>query len=264
MLLKTFTDQMGREVTFAFPPQRIVSLVPSQTELLHDLGLGERVVGITKFCVHPDEWYRLKTRVGGTKQHRMDVIDSLKPDLVIGNKEENHQDQIERLAERYPVWMSDITNLDEALEMIHAVGELTGKQTEAKELTLKIRDQFQNLVPAQTIRTAYFIWRDPYMVAGADTFINDMLERCGFVNVFQGEAGRYPQISVAKLQEADPELALLSSEPYPFKQQHIKEVQSLLPEATIRMVDGELFSWYGSRMLRSASYFNQLISELSH
>jgi ABC-type Fe3+-hydroxamate transport system substrate-binding protein len=107
----TFTDQMGHTISLAQSPQRIVSLVPSQTELLYDLGLDEETVGITKFCIHPEEWFRTKTRIGGTKQFHFDKIDALKPDLILGNKEENEELQIRRLQESYPVWMSDIHNL---------------------------------------------------------------------------------------------------------------------------------------------------------
>lgn len=241
-----------------FPPCRIVSLVPSQTELLFDLGLAEQVVGITKFCIHPAEARHRATVVGGTKNFDFDKIAALKPDLIIGNKEENYQEGIERLAARFPVWMSDISTLAEAQDMIRRVGLICGRKEKAEALAAKIDASFQALPqPAELIPAAYFIWRKPYMVAGAGTFIDDMLRRAGFRNVFDSIT-RYPEITPAQLQAAAPRRVLLSSEPYPFSEKHMAEFRTLCPEAEIQIVDGELFSWYGSRLLHSAAYFQTL------
>src|ERR1700741_3198050 len=108
-----FIDQTGRKISIPQIPQRIISLVPSQTELLFDLGLDKEVVGITKFCVHPPEWFQTKTRVGGTKQLKIDLIKQLQPDLIIANKEENVKEQIEELEKHFPVWISDVNNLED-------------------------------------------------------------------------------------------------------------------------------------------------------
>lgn len=257
-----FTDQLQRKVILpVWPPQRIVSLVPSQTELLYDLGLGAAVAGITKFCVHPAEWFREKNRVGGTKTLDFKKIDALKPDLIIGNKEENERGQIEQLAEKYPVWMSDIATLDDAYDMMLRVGELTGKQAESRHLVEKIKNAFTAIrLPGNQHRrpsVAYFIWRKPYMVAGSGTFIDAMLHEAGFENVF-AQKDRYPEISLEKLAEARPEFILLSSEPYPFAEKHFAAFREVCPESKIARVDGELFSWYGSRLLYSAAYFQEL------
>lgn len=252
--LVTLTDQMGRQVALPFPPRRIVSLVPSQTELLYDLGLGERVVGITRFCVHPESWFRSKPRVGGTKQVRVERIEALRPDLIIGNKEENDREQIELLAQRYPVWMSDIKTLDDALQMIQQVGQLTDTVEQALRLVRNIRAAFAECRPPSTTRTAYFIWRNPWMVAAADTFIQEMMREAGMDNVFAHKQ-RYPEISLHELAELAPELILLSSEPYPFKEKHMAEIQAACPGALVRLADGEMFSWYGSRLLYSPGYF---------
>lgn len=255
----TFTDQMQRRVTVAYPPQRIVSLVPSQTELLYDLGLGSRVVGVTKFCLHPAEARQQATVIGGTKNFDFAKIDALKPDLLIGNKEENYQAGIEQLAANYPVWMSDIATLDDALDMIRHVGMLTGRPRQAEPLAAGIAASFAALhVPETLIPAAYFIWRKPYMVAAAGTFIDDMLRRTGFRNVF-GHETRYPEITAEQLAAAAPAVILLSSEPYPFAEKHVAEFQQICPSATVRIVDGELFSWYGSRLQHSAAYFRQLV-----
>ncbi|MDX5347957.1 MAG: helical backbone metal receptor, partial [Hymenobacteraceae bacterium] len=244
--MTVFTDQMNRQVSLPQPPHRIVSLVPSQTELLFDLGLEERVVGVTKFCIHPQEKVQQKTKIGGTKNFNFEKIDELKPDLVIGNKEENYQEGIEKLAEKYPVWMSDIFTLDDALEMMQQIGKLTQTEAKANELAEEISRQFSQLRPCSCpLRTAYFIWKNPYMSIGHHTFIDHILQRCGFFNVF-AENARYPEVTPEQLQQAKPELILLSSEPYPFKEKHIAEFKELCPQAQVKVVDGELFSWYGS------------------
>ena len=259
--MPVFTDQTGHRIQLEGVPQRIISLVPSQTELLYDLGLDKEVVGITKFCVHPEQWFRSKSRVGGTKQYKLDRIEQLRPDLILANKEENEEAQIKALMERHPVWVSDIENLEDALDMIRQVGMLTNRQERAASVNREVQRQFADfLTPEKPIKTAYFIWRSPWMVAGKDTFINDMLRRCGFENVFAAQASRYPEISKEELEEKEVDLLLLSSEPYPFKEKHIEELSALCPKATIKLVDGELFSWYGSRLLKAVPYFKALRS----
>jgi ABC-type Fe3+-hydroxamate transport system substrate-binding protein len=242
------------------PPQRIISLVPSQTELLFDLGLEEEVVGITKFCVHPMHWFRTKARVGGTKQIHTDLVAALHPDLIIANKEENVKEQIEELEKIAPVWVSEVSSVDEAYQMILDIGNITGKAEKARALTASIRQAFDilTLSPAdQRLRTAYLIWKDPYMTIGGDTFIHDMLRKCGFENVFS-EMTRYPEISVETLRAKKIDVLLLSTEPYPFGQQHIAILAKELPGTKILLADGEYFSWYGSRMLHAPVYMHEL------
>ncbi|WP_246074006.1 ABC transporter substrate-binding protein [Hymenobacter jeollabukensis] len=259
----TVTDQMNRRVAVPFPPQRIVSLVPSQTELLFDLGLGARVVGVTKFCLHPAEARQQSTVIGGTKNFHFDRIAALKPDLIIGNKEENYQEGIEQLAAQYPVWMSDIVTLDDALDMMRRVGLITGTKTRAEQLTAEISASLAALPPVdELVSAAYFIWRQPYMVAAAGTFIHEMLPLAGFRNVF-ADLTRYPEISPEQLAAANPAVILLSSEPYPFQDKHVAEFQALCPQARVLVVDGELFSWYGSRLRQSAAYFQELRSQMA-
>jgi len=141
---------MGRKVDAPVHPQRIISLVPSQTELLFDLGLGDRVVGITKFCVHPEVWFRTKPRVGGTKKVDLEKVRKLEPDLIIGNKEENERADIDALAAEFPVWMSDVRHLESALDMIHRIGMITGTVDQAGEITDPIR---RSSVATPTSRT---------------------------------------------------------------------------------------------------------------
>ena len=258
-----FTDQLGRLITLKDSPKRIISLVPSQTELLFDLGLEDEVIAITKFCVHPASWFRNKIRIGGTKNIDIEKIKSLQSDLIIANKEENTKEQIEALQQIAPVWISDVNNLEDALAMMHAIGEITGKNEEAGTLIHRIKTGFDQLQPGnRQLLTAYFIWRDPYMSVGTDTFIHDMLLRCGFRNVFE-QKKRYPEITISELSESGCELILLSSEPYPFKEKHKKEIQLLLPNAKILLVDGEMFSWYGSRLIKAPGYFRKLLTQLT-
>jgi ABC-type Fe3+-hydroxamate transport system substrate-binding protein len=256
-----YTDQLNRFINLTSVPKRIISVVPSQTELLFYLGLDEEITGITKFCIHPEDRFKSTTKIGGTKQLDIDKIKSLSPDLIIANKEENERGQLEELMQYFPVWISDIYNLDDALEMITGVGSLVGRKEAALTLIRSISEKFSRMQIVQTgSRTAYFIWRKPYMLAGKNTFIDDMLQKCGLVNAFELE--RYPEVAVLELQDANPDVILLSSEPYPFREKHIEELRAIVPFAKIKLVDGEMFSWYGSRLLDAPSYFEDLINEL--
>ena len=251
-------DQMGRSVEVPQNPQRIVSLVPSQTELLFDLGLGDRVVGVTKFCIHPDTWRKSKTNVGGTKNYRLEVIRDLNPDLIIGNKEENEKEGIEQLAEEFPVWMSDIYTLEDAFTMMHSIGELTNTTSATGHLTEEIRQGFSQLSMRGKNRSVlYLIWQKPYMAAGKHTFIDEMLKACGFVNAVTDD--RYPSLTIEEVQALSPDLVFLSSEPFPFKEKHLKELQEMLPNSEVKLVDGEMFSWYGSRLKLATAYFQSLM-----
>ena len=245
---------------------RIVSLVPSQTELLYNLGLDDEVAGITKFCIHPQHWFKTKYKVGGTKTVNIEKVAALKPTLIIANKEENVKEQVEALQQIAPVYVSDISTLQDALEMINTVGELTNKQAESANIIFQITKGFQQLKfatnsPGQNIRAAYLIWQNPYMAAGGDTFINDMMQHCGWVNVFAGKT-RYPEVSAEQISAHKCQVLMLSSEPFPFKQKHVDELQALLPDTKIILVDGEMFSWYGSRLLLAPNYFKSLLKDL--
>ncbi len=261
MMSRVFTDQLGREIIVSFPPKRIVSLVPSQTELLFDLGLDDSIVGLTKFCIHPGDKVREKVKIGGTKKLDLSRIRKLSPDLMIGNKEENDQAQIEELMGEFPVWLSDIYTLTDALEMIAQLGEITNSSSQAEQICKQIEKGFSVLPNETQNKTAlYFIWKDPWMLAGGNTFIDDMLGRAGLVNLAPAE--RYPQISIDQIQELKPDVILLSSEPFPFKDIHVRHLGKVCPSAEITIVDGELFSWYGSRLIQTPSYLRQLISDL--
>ena len=247
-------DQLGRSIELYGTPERIISIVPSQTELLFDLGLDKEVVGITKFCIHPDQWFRSKKRVGGTKKLHLELIRTLQPDLIIANKEENSQQQLEVLMSEFPVWISDIKTLDDAQEMIEQIGLITTRQEKAKAINSAISKEFLKLKNFKPATAAYFIWNEPMMTVGSDTFINDMMNQCGFINVFADHI-RYPEISAEELRKANPQFILLSSEPFPFKEKHLVQFRNICPASQIKLVDGEMFSWYGSRLMKAPSYF---------
>ena len=264
MVQKVFSDQIGNFVSIPYPPRRIISLVPSQSELLFDLGLDSEVMGITKFCVHPEKWFRLKPKVGGTKNFWLDVIDQIKPELIIGNKEENYEEGIKKLQLKYPVWISDIVTFQDALDMIKTVAEMTGKETEGLSIISNIHSSFNQLLqPAHKQRALYLIWRNPWMGIGKQTFIHSMLEKAGFANVLVNHE-RYPELTDLDIKSLNPEVVFLSSEPFPFKEDHVTEMKHLAPNAQIKLVDGEMFSWYGSRLIKAPDYFNKVWSSLQN
>ena len=257
----TITDQTGQPVTLQKNPPKIISVVPSQTELLHSFSLEDETIGITKFCIRPKEWFKTKTKVGGTKTLNLPLIRSLKPDIIFANKEENDEGQIKELCREFPVYISDIKTLDDALKMIADVGILTNHSSQAIELIENIKSRFNILKPVKEIKTCYLIWQKPYMAAGTDTFINDMMKRCGLTNVLANK-NRYPEISIEELNLLSCELLLLSSEPFPFKEKHINEIKEMGFAGKILLVDGEMFSWYGSRLLKAPQYFQSLTDRL--
>ena len=228
-------------------PQRIVSLVPSLTELLADLGLDRETVGLTRFCVHPDGWKARKRIVGGTKNVDPERVLALAPDLVIANREENEREPVEAIARAAPVALTDIATLPDALAAIRDLGALAARTAEADALAAEIETGFGALAPGVPLRTLYLIWRDPWMSVGGDTFISDVMARAGFANVC-AERARYPTLSPGEMAALAPEVVLLSSEPYPFGEAHLAEVRALVPGARAILADGEVFSWYGSRM----------------
>lgn len=258
-------DQLQQRVQLDSTPSRIVSLVPSQTELLHALGLDDEVVGITKFCIYPEPWYSGKIRIGGTKNVSFERVRELKPDLIIGNKEENEASDIHVLAQEFPVWMSDIYTLEDALQMIDSLGEIIGRQENSTRLIEEIKKRFEAFdlwrktqnFPKRKV--AYFIWDDPKMTSGKNTFIDAMLEVCGLENVVTED--RYPEWKANRYEA--PEFVLLSSEPFPFKEIHVRRFQQEFPDSKIVRVDGEMFSWYGSRLALAPAYFRSLLEQLA-
>lgn len=252
--MKTIKDQLNNTLQLTATPQRVISVVPSITELLYDLDVD--VVGVTTFCVHPNEWYKNKPRIGGTKKLNVTKILELKPDLILANKEENTKGDIKYLAQHVPVFGTDIPTVEAAYDMIDRVGLLLDRQKEANQLQSELK-ALQSAIPIRSPRRClYLIWRDPFMTIGGDTFIHSTLHVAGFQNVSSDQI-RYPELTVEKIKQLNPEIILLSSEPYPFKEKHISELKEILPQAKIQLVDGELYSWYGSRMKAAFQHFQE-------
>lgn len=256
----TVIDQTDAVVTLAQPPQRIVSLVPSITELLLDLGLAHRVVGRTKYCIHPQDLVDTIAIVGGTKTVDPGIIHGMAPDLIIASKEENVRDQVLEAVQEdsstkgsTALYVSDVKTVADAYQMIADIALLTGTEGLARDLVERIKA----VEPAYTTpaRPAlYLIWRKPYMGIGGDTFISEMMPYAGYRNLLADQV-RYPSLSVQDIKALAPAYVLLSSEPFPFAEKHIQELQEILPDAHIKLVDGEHYSWYGSRMLPAFTTF---------
>lgn len=236
---------------------RIISLVPSITEALFDLGLSENeIVGRTKFCIHPSEKVRLVEKIGGTKHLNIEKIRALKPDIILANKEENVKGQVEELMKNFKVVVSDVATVEDNYYLVKQLGMLFGKEERAQLFNLKIYEVLNQPKLSKPIKTAYLIWKNPYMTVGSDTFIHHILSEIGFENLFKNHA-RYPVISIEDLEEAD--VIMLSSEPFPFKEEHIEGLKAVYPDKKIIIVDGEAFSWYGTHLAKCGNYFSGLI-----
>jgi len=264
--MKTVKDQIGREVTLKSTPKRIVSLVPSQTELLFDLALENQLVGITKFCVHPFHLKATKTIVGGTKKVDYEKIKELNPDFILCNKEENAYDMLPELEKIAPTYFSDVNTIQDAVDLILRLGSIFNRRTESDNLAHKIEFKLNNfkqfIKDKPTRKVAYFIWAKPWMVAGNDTFINEMLALNKFENIY-ANMSRYPRVEINRIRhDGDPDVIILSSEPFPFKDEHAMEISTYTNRSITVFGDGEMFSWFGSRMLLAFDYFKALHKKL--
>lgn len=239
---------------------RVVSLVPSITETLFDLGLtSNEIIGRTKFCIHPKELVKDAEIIGGTKNLNIDKITALKPDLIIANKEENVKEQVEELKKDFKVLVTNVETLEDNYYLTKQLGHLFGKEEKAQFYNLKTYEAFDIPKPENKVKVAYLIWKDPYMTVGGDTFISRILEELGFENWFKDQK-RYPEVQLDDLKEAD--LIFLSSEPFPFKEKHIEEIQNVCIDQKIIIVDGEAFSWYGSHLAKCGEYYRKLLEEI--
>ncbi len=239
---------------------KIISLVPSITETLFDFGLNpDQTVGRTKFCIHPEEKIKSVEMIGGTKNLNIEKIKALKPDLIIGNKEENTKEQVEILMKEFKVWITDIQNLEDNRNFISELGYILQQQTVAEKINYETEEIFSEFEIENRRKAAYLIWKNPYMTVGSDTFIHDIMQKLGFENIFRNQL-RYPAITSDELQNVD--YILLSSEPFPFREKHAEELKKILPETKIILVDGEAFSWFGSRPSKSGAYYRSLLESL--
>ena len=254
----TFVDASGVRVTLAAPPRRIVSLIPSITETLFTLGLGEAVVGCTAYCTEPREGVATKTRIGGEKNPKLDLIRDLRPDLVVANVEENVREHIDTLRGwGIPVYVTYPRTVGDGIRLIRELGVIAGAAARGAEIAAGLETQ---LLEARArgagrgrVRVFCPIWRKPYMTINRDTYIHDVLATCGGDNVFAELPRRYPEVALADVALARPDVILLPDEPFHFRRAHLADFAEhpeipALRDGRVHLVDGKLLSWYGPRI----------------
>lgn len=259
-----FTDALGRALDISGPPQRIVSLVPSLTEALFAFGLGERIAGVTRFCVEPAAGVAAKARVGGTKHVDVQTVRSLEADLVLANVEENTKQDVDALeAAGIPVFLTYARTVSEAIDELRTIAAITGAEAAARPIVEEAQAELHEALAAGASRTAVPtfcpIWRNPWMTIGPSTYIHDVLRVCGAANVYGDTPARYPLIDLAQVAGRNPEIVLLPDEPYRFTARHIPEVNEKLPGARIHLVDGKMLCWYGPRIADSLRQLQALV-----
>jgi len=247
---------------------RLVSLCPSLTELLHDLGAMDEVVGRTRFCIHPVHWVSTIEKVGGTKNPKIARIVELAPDLVLMNEEENRREDAELLlAAGIAVHTSMPRTAWDTAVMVRSIGDAIGRSAEGERIARDIEGRAERVqrdaAGLTTVTYAYLIWREPWMTVNDDTFVGAMLQLAGGVNVFGSNAARYPAFTLDALGTLNPDVVLFASEPFPFALAHIDEVVAATGFDRERLVrvDGELLSWHGSRTSAGIDYAEQLLND---
>jgi ABC-type Fe3+-hydroxamate transport system substrate-binding protein len=252
-------DDLGRLVKLSKTPQRIVSLVPSITEFLIDIGLEKALVGRTQFCIHPQDIVVNIPAVGGTKNVDIDKVIALQPDLIIAVKEENEKSQIEQLCKEAPCLIFDVVDLSSALNMMETIAKATQKEQKVNAIIEMVKEAVCNLNKKGERMAMYLIWHKPMMTINKNTYISEMMKYAGFANVFASKQEAYPVIEDDEVLELNPEYILLSSEPFNFTEKHKEIYRNKFPNSKVILVDGEMFSWYGSRMIKAFKYFSNLI-----
>ncbi|MEQ8232210.1 MAG: helical backbone metal receptor [Gammaproteobacteria bacterium] len=258
------TDAIGQDHARAGNDARIVSLVPSVTELLFALDLGAQVVGRTGFCIHPREAVRRVRKLGGTKDVDLEGIRGLAPSHVIVNIDENERPTFEALCEFVPhVVVTHPNAPEDNLALYALIGGIFGREPAAAMLSGRLRTRLDKLRARRagrpSRRVVYLIWREPWMTVSRDTYIARMLELVNWHTLPATSERRYPELTAADFRAFSPDLCLLSSEPYPFREKHLDEVRGLCGEGTdVQLIDGEMLSWYGSRAIDGLDYLARL------
>lgn len=252
-------DDLGFRVELDSPPRRVVSLVPSWTETLFALGAGERVVGVTRYCVEPAQALAAVARIGGTKNPDPRAIAALKPDLVIGNAEENRREDVERLRESgvavFTTYPRTIVGAVEAiLKLGHALGCDAAADSLAREIVRTVSEIETSVGVWSKLRFRVFcpIWKNPWMAFNGDTYAHDVLRMLGFNNIHASAGERYPMITLEEALELRPDVVLLPDEPYAFSERDVEELKGALPPALSRrvlVVSGRDLHWYGAHMV---------------
>lgn len=259
-LLRTVNDHLGREVTYSYPPKKIVSFVPAITDTMYNLQLENEVVGRTRFCIYPKGKVEQAVNVGGTKDFKLNRVDELQPDLIICEKEENTREMVEELEKHYPVYCFEVQTVADSLRMIEDLGNITNRKEQAKKLREDIDQSLRSLPKLFSgKRAAYVIWQNPFMVVGKDTYINSVLETIGLTNPFSKKEGRYPEVTEEDFRNEKLDYIFLATEPFPFRNEHVKIFNEINPEANTQIIDGEMF-WYGVKMLEAVPYLKEKFS----
>ncbi|WP_144510817.1 ABC transporter substrate-binding protein [Bacillus sp. FJAT-22090] len=259
-MTKLMTDHTGRQVTIPVSPKRIISICPAITETLFALGLENEIIGRTKYCIFPEGIVENVPIVGGTKEVSEEKVRALQPDLILAEKEENTEAIVHALEKIAPVFVLEVQSIKEAYRFTHTLGVLTNKESEANKLIEACRAVFPSF-SIHSKNATYVIWRKPYMVVGGNTYINDVLHTLGLQNPFATAESRYPSVTKEELAKENLDVLLLASEPFPFKEKHVEEFQSFLPNTKIILVEGEMF-WYGARMEIAGPYLKKLEEDL--
>ena len=248
------TDHLNRTVTLSSVPKRVVSLVPSVTETIADMGFASCLVAVTRFCKYPSDVVTTLPKIGGPKKVDIQKIVDLKPDLVVAVKEENDKEQILSLMERVPVFVFDINTIGDSFDMLDRLGAIFNRSEVSARWIRRIQEKMAHYKPGRLAqKTLYIIWKKPWMAAGKSTFIGSMMQLAGFDNMI---SGRYPEIDEKEMSRA--EIILLATEPYHFKASDRAELQAKYPDKEIVIIDGEMFTWYGTHMLQAIDYFAHL------
>jgi ABC-type Fe3+-hydroxamate transport system substrate-binding protein len=265
----TIADALGRPFSLGRASERIVSLVPSLSEALFAFGLGERIAGVTRFCVEPREGVAGKAKVGGTKTLDVAAVEALRPDLIIASAEENREEDVRRLIEGgWPVFVTLPTTVRGAIDLLGQLAALTDSTEAARPIIQEAEEALAAVraanVGREPLRVFCLIWRDPYMTIGPDAYMHDVIAVCGGRNIFEGRKERYPRVELAEIAALDPEAILLPSEPYRFRQRHLADFEPFTQVAAVRLgnvllVDGRMLSWYGPRIGRSLRELSALL-----
>jgi ABC-type Fe3+-hydroxamate transport system substrate-binding protein len=256
--VSVLVDASGCARAVGAPAQRIVSLVPSATELLCALGLADALVGVTAYCVEPPEVVRRRVRVGGEKDPDLDAIRALAPDLVVANVEENRREDVEALrGAGIPVWVTYPRSVADGLRMIGELGAVTGTSAAAGALLAELEPLAARVRVEAAARSPvavfYPIWRGPYMTINRDTYVSDVIAVCGGRNVFADEPARYPVVTLDEMARRRPDVILLPDEPFRFRRAHLADFAPhrdvpAVRDGRILLVDGKRFSWHGPRL----------------
>ncbi|EXI81250.1 MAG: vitamin B12-transporter protein BtuF [Candidatus Accumulibacter appositus] len=265
-----WSDAIGKQHDRYADTPRIVSLVPSLTELLVDLGLAEQLVGRTGFCIHPRQAVRRLPKLGGTKGFALDKLRALAPTHVLVNIDENRREEVEALQAFVPhVIVTHPLAVRDNLALYELLAGIFGGNAEVETRATALAADFERewrALSAQTDtlprqRVLYLIWQQPWLSVARDTYISRMLAAAGWDSLPIESALRYPEVDLAALaRQAD--WLLLSSEPYPFREQHLRQLAEQLPTTRATLINGEMVSWYGSRAIRGLAYLRELRARL--